>query len=228
MVFDRNPRGYRLAIFALGLILSCGNSLAEHPGLPEGWQSEQNESVQQRERKPEARPTPEASAAPASAEDSTADHRDASGRQPSEGAGDYSFWGEPPAQWIMARTSVLSMVIAGLAVALVWLTLREARRTTRAAIRSVVQARRATAATEKSVAVAHDIGARQIRAYLAFDSPEVQNIPGPGKIVFKCKVANNGGTPARYVVIKSFVGLYRHRDSGRFVLRDAEKSPMAI
>jgi hypothetical protein len=164
--------GYRLAVLALGLILCRSAALAEHPGLPEFRAAEQTEPIQEAERDAHARPSPEVSS---SADDYQAagDHREAFGDQPARGADDYAFWDASTAQWIMAGTSVLSAVIAGLAVMLVYCTLREARRTTRAALRSNVQARRAVAEAKETNRIAVNVGFTETRPWLAINNLEL-------------------------------------------------------
>jgi len=90
------------------------------------------------------------------------------------------------AQWVMADIAWLGMFIGGIGIAYIALTLMEARKTTKAA--------------EKSIDVTREMGVKQTRAYIGVESIEILNWAENGTLATRTYFKNFGQTPASSMV----------------------------
>lgn len=103
--------------------------------------------------------------------------------------GDMALW----AFW-MVIVSLAGVVATGIGVAYVALTLREARNTTRAALRGNVL-------TRKALRQAGDNAQRELRAYLVVEPDGVDQLIGMTEVIGKVRLRNVGRLPARKVTL---------------------------
>lgn len=115
---------------------------------------------------------------------------------------DMAFWA-----MLMVAVSAVSVVVAGVAVYLVFLTLREAGKTTKAARNAVEEtqnatseAKRANEIAQQAVANSERMGQLQVRAYLIIASAYVRLLNN-GNIEISGICKNSGQTPAGNVIV---------------------------
>lgn len=118
----------------------------------------------------------------------------------------------------MFWTSAATVVLTAVGVILIWRTLKATRD-------AVKEAEKATVAAQEAVNVTHEIGGRQLRAYLGFIGIESQLAPNEAFVRVAVNFKNTGQTPARRVRIRmgSFIKTAKNQP---FVINCSDKEAM--
>jgi hypothetical protein len=133
----------------------------------------------------------------------TAEHVSGGPEHPSPSTNNGLFWGDGVAQWSMAATGILALLLSAWAV---WLI----RGTLRLTAETLDQAREATKAAQEAVYVTSNTAKQQLRAYISAQSTElVMN----GTIAeARVGIKNCGQTPAIDMRSWSHMKLCRHHE----------------
>lgn len=184
-------RSYWIKAVAFTLTISFG-ALAQEEPQQKAIESPaaQEQTAQQPAPETERVARPDAPTEPPAAEHDAHTNRNGDGR-----TDDGLFWGDGVAQWVIAMTGVLALLISAWAV---WLL----KKTLEATRDAVQQAEEGTKAAKAAVDETRNTAKHELRAYLAFDGAALD-----ASLRFSCRFFNYGSTPARDVVVAMRTGV---------------------
>lgn len=218
MVPNRKPRGYWGVVLAFGLAcLLTGSAAAENLVLPSrsdnvGKQEIPPHSAKKEaaEERPPEPPSPQTAPNPTEISGREHDSGAASNGEEQPQQNSYLVLGDGWAQWAMAITGFLALILSGFAVWLLYRTLEETRR-------AIKEAETATDAAQAAVDVTRDLGRHQLRAYVTLTltgikfSPleksavSARRLQGPVLIDIEGTLKNAGATPAQNIMTRATI-----------------------
>ena len=129
------------------------------------------------------------------------------------------------AAWAMFWSAVMQVAIGGLSIYLIFLTLRETRRTLAEAEKATKASENAANAAMKSIDVSRDIANAQARPWVSVDcsiSERFERHVDGVSLVIRCIAKNHGSSPATNVMFRAEMGV-RSRESGDLMAKFCDR-----